>query len=754
MTTVTVTIDRQVYQRPGTSFAIYASTPDGDLFPGGLSLKGELAGLEEGDIVEVDGKLSSYQGRPQLEVVAYRIALPKSATGMAAYLARSPGIGPKSAERIVETLGADRVNELLLGDPTELAVALRVVPKLSSKAIRALVEAAREAGPERELTIYLAGLGMTAGTIKTVIRTLGMEAPALVRGDPYTLTRVPGIGFLRADGYALQAGMDRQDPRRVRAAALYVLEESSGDGHTYLPRGDLVARAAEWLSAHADGRTIGAGEVAQAVDALIESRQVKADDGDLYTPALWHAELGVADHLQRLSDGDPDLIDEALVEAAMDRYRRESGIDLSHDQAAAVRGLVEAPVAVLRGGPGTGKTTITRALLAIYRQAGLQVLLLAPTGRAAHRQSEVCGQAASTIHRALGVDPRGGGFLHNEECPLEADVVLVDESSMLDVALTHSLLRAIQTGTRVMLIGDADQLPPVGPGAVFADVITSRAIPVFHLTTIHRQAAGSEVITGAYEVLAGRVPSSRPGQDLSPTPGAVYLVPTVCRDGEDDPDRVIRWALGRLARQGVQRSDVQILAPQRKGAAGTEALNTTLQAWANPDGAPAGGGLRVGDRVLQTKNDYNLGVWNGDVGILKATGEQQAQDKDGAPKVDRTGAPVMERWVEVDFLDGRLVRYGEEPAQALDLAYAVSVHKAQGSESRIVFLVLHRSHYRMLSRAIIYTGITRARETLVLVGSNQAIALAVKDAGGVERNSRLAARLVAALGAPAAAKAG
>lgn len=328
--------------------------------------------------------------------------------------------------------------------------------------------------------------------------------------------------------------------------------------------------------------------------------------------------------------------------------------------------------------------------------------------------------------------------MYSEEDPLSGDAFLCDEMSMLDVLLGDAILQAIPRGSRLILIGDVDQLPPVGPGAVLLDLIASGVVPVVRLTQVHRQAAGSMIIAGSARILRGVPPEMLDARGLDLTPGRVWYMPTLCKDGTDDPSRVIRWALQRLKTLGVDPSEVQILTPMRKGPAGTVTLNQAMQAWANPEGLPAIRDLREGDRVIQTKNVSALGIWNGDVGRLLRSWEE--------PKKDwrKKGPAPLETWIEVDFLDGRIVKMAGPQTSHLELAYAITVHKMQGSEARVGFVVLHPSHYRMLSRAIFYTALTRFRDTAILVGDDQTIRQACRDIASVTRHSHLVRRLRAA----------
>jgi exodeoxyribonuclease V alpha subunit len=558
--------------------------------------------------------------------------------------------------------------------------------------------------------IFLQGLGVSLAYASRIQKRYGAEAVRIVSDNPYRLARdVQGIGFATADRIARGMGIGLQDPRRIQGGVVHALQMLVDDGHVFAPRPELEARASEML---------GGGDAAGAVGALVGEGALLLDGDDVYLPWLHRAEVELAGRLQLL-----------LAQPVVAPKLRDADlVKLSDGQKRALAELGRATVAVLTGGPGTGKTTVTRALVQSWEAAKRRVLLAAPTGRAAKRLADATGRPALTVHRLLewGRVPEGGKrkgpFGRDREHPLKCDLLIVDEASMLDLPLARGLFDAVPPGAHVVLVGDVDQLPPVGAGQVLADVIASRAVPVARLTEVFRQAEGSGIVENAYRILRGEPPVGASRDEK----GDFYVVPA------DDPERARDLVL-RMCKERIPDAfgfdpvrDVQVLTPMHRGAAGTEELNKLLQAALNP----RSDGVRhrerrfaVGDKVMQVRNDYDRDVFNGDVGRVVL-----ADDEDGSALVT------------VDF-DGKRAVYTDDELDELELAYAISVHKSQGSEYPVVVLTLLMQHYMLLRRNLFYTAVTRGKKLVIVVGDARAIRRAVEDTHVEPRHSRLGERM-------------
>lgn len=648
------------------------------------------------------------------------ILAPESTDGLVKYLASGAfeGIGPVGAERIVAALGLDAL-EKIRANPEVLASV-----KGLKKAVREnLARELRLRLSEHERLAFLRGVGLNATQARDVYARFGDECEAAVRRDPYALAGViGGVGFATVDRIAASLGWSPDALERCRAGLLHVLGEAAGDGHVLLERERLLALAVELLDAPPRER------IERAFDELVASRRVVVDEERrVYLAHLFRAEVALAQAIARLVHaGERDaLADEARVRAAETR----NGLELDDAQRRAVVGLLSHPVALLTGGPGVGKTTIVRLVVELAERAGARVLLASPTGRASRRLAEATGREAATIHRMLGFEPHSGGFAHGEDRPLAADLVIVDEVSMLDVLLAAQLLSAIAAPTRIVLVGDPNQLPSVGPGNVLADLIASGVLPVERLSRIYRQKTGGLIVANAHRILAGEQPLL---PDRGDHRADFYFFPV--DDAAGAAERLVEVVTERIpATFGIDwLADVQVLAPMYRGDCGVDALNERLRDRAL--GAPERGlfgdaarkqGFRVGDRVIQTRNDYEKDVFNGDMGRIRAV------HGDGG--------------VDVAFPE-RDLHYTSENRSDLQLAFAITVHRAQGSEYPAVVFPLSTQHAVMLRRNLLYTASTRAKRLLVLVGSRRALELALADDRTETRLSGLASRLRGLLG--------
>lgn len=654
----------------------------------------------------------------QFKATSVLLNAPRTDDGLRRYLASAGvrGIGATMATRIVDWFGSETTS-ILETTPERLGE----VPGIGAKRAEALAEAWREAAGGRALSILLRGLGLSARRVVDIQRRYGDDAYLVVTTQPYRLAEeVRGIGFAIADQLARAQGMPDDHPDRQAAAVRHVVSRATDDGHCFLPAADI-----------ADGlRRLGVPcpDLGPVLDRLAgEGRLIDVGDETraVAVPKLAGAELAVAEGLALRPEGDAN-VDTADVDRRIAAAEQRVGLELDPTQRAAVRAAATQPLTVITGGPGTGKTTLVRVLLAVVEGAGAQWSCASPTGRAAKRLEEATGHEASTIHRLLEVQGGTLAFGRNADNPLEIDGLVVDEASMVDIRLIAALLAALPTDRPcpLVLVGDADQLPSVGPGQVLRDVLDSEAVPMVRLQRVHRQAARSGIVVAASEVNAGRVPDSgeKAGHD------DFFLVP------RSEPDDVVRTVLEvvtqRLPAKGFDPiTDVQVLVPTRRGRLGTEGLNEALHdALVPKDAATLTFGSRkvsVGDRVVCTRNRYDLEVFNGDLGVVEDLGKSTLTVR----------------------MDDRAVVWPRDEMDDLELAWAMTVHKSQGSEYPAVVLVLHRAHTVLLRRNLVYTALTRAQRFFCGVGEPDAWGRAARQQRGDQRHTRLAALLRRAVGA-------
>lgn len=696
---VTVTIERVVFSNERGWAILKGELDDGQE----ITVVGSLSHLHPGETVRFSGDWEDNRrfGR-QFAARAAEVTRPATARGLERYLGGIDGVGPATARLLVDALG-EEVLDVIREHPERLLE----VRGIGETRARAIVAAVCDRDGHADQVAQLRQWDVPPHLVPKILKLYGTAAVEWVRENPYRLiTDFHGVGFKTADSIAQGIGVPVTAPERVRAGVLHVLREASGEGHVFLPRARLMSAVTRLLGLTGD----------HVLPELVELEEVErvVIDGEAVYLSYWHTvESLVAARLRALASA-PDTKppapepDPALV----------GDIELSPRQREAVELARREKVLVITGGPGTGKTTITRVVLAALAQGEQEVVLCAPTGRAAKRLAEATGHPAATIHRTLGYNPEGG-WGRTRLNPLSADVVLVDESSMVDVELVYRLLDAVPDGARLVLVGDADQLPSVGPGRVLRDVIESGVVPVVELDQIFRQAARSQIVVNAHRVNAGldlHVPEKGESADF-------YLVE------RDEPteaaDLVVRLATEVLPRKfGFDpRRDVWVMAPMRRGPLGVEALNLRLQDVLNPSGEPFGDhGLRVGDRVMQHRNNYDIDVFNGDVGRVESFDPEQDE-----------AVVVLE--------DNRRVGYDKKARRDLQLAYATTVHKAQGSEFPCAVMVVHTTHFIMLQRTLLYTGMTRARRLLVVVGNQAGVARAIENSEAGERHSGLTWRL-------------
>jgi exodeoxyribonuclease V alpha subunit len=719
--TLSGTIERITFQNPETGFAVLRVQAGGRR--GLVTVVGTLASPEVGEYVEAAGAwVQDREHGLQFKADELRTTPPQTAAGIEKYLGSGlvKGIGPHFARKIVEVFG-DRALAVIDESPSFL----KEIKGIGPRRLQRIRDSWEEQKAVRNIMVFLQSHGVGTARAVRIYKTYGDQAVDLVRANPYRLaTDIWGIGFKTADDLAARLGVDRASPLRARAALRYVLQELSGDGHVGFPEEGLV----EGTLLPDNLRNVLADIPREVLVAAVEEgraegelvREPGGEEPWLYLKPLFLAELGVARALHKLQEGEHPL--PALdFDAALAWVEKKIGLQLAPAQRDAIRQACTHKVLVITGGPGVGKTTIVRGILEVFGARGKRVALCAPTGRAAKRLTETTGREARTIHRLLEFDPSLGDFKRERHNPLDADLVVMDEASMVDVVLMHRFLKAVPAWGCVVLVGDVDQLPSVGPGTVLADVIASRAVPVVRLTEIFRQAEQSWIVRAAHSINQGERPESAPRDQ-----GDFYFVETAAPDAV--LDRIVTLVRDRIpARFGLDPfRDVQVLAPMNVSELGTRNLNARLQAVLNPprDGPEVeryGWKYRPGDKVLQTQNDYQKEVFNGEIGRISA--------------LDPAEKEVVVRYESKEVV----YDYGE--LDELTLAYALSVHRAQGCEYPAVVMPLHTQHYLMLQRNLLYTGITRGRRLVVLVGSRKALELAVRRQDTARRYSALCRRL-------------
>jgi exodeoxyribonuclease V alpha subunit len=673
---------------------------------------GTLLGVREDDDLRLTG---SWVHHPkfgkQLQVKTFAHVDPTTLDGLRRFLGsgRVRGLGKTMAARVVDHFGLDTV-EVLEHQPQRLREVRGIGVKTASK-----IEAAwRQHRESQQTMVFLTGHGVSPALAARVWKRYAAGTLQAVRTNPYRLAEeVRGIGFLTADRIARSIGIPADAPERHEAGLLHALRTGSDEGHTFLPRDELQVRAGDLLEVPASDLEPGVHRLAGR-DAVVIAGP--PPDPAVYLPHLEEAERTTADRLRRLLRVRRRL--KIHVQRAVEWYQSRSGIVLAGQQRAALEAALTHPVTVITGGPGTGKTTLVRGLTTILGRKGLQVRLCSPTGRAAKRLQEATGKPAKTIHRLLEFDPAGAAFSRHRDRPLKADAVVVDEVSMLDIELACHLVSAVPDGCRLVLVGDADQLPSVGPGAVLAELIASGAVPVIRLEQIFRQAARSLIVDNAHRINRGELPVLRDGeQDF-------YFI------RRDDPEAAARTVVAMATERIPARfrldpiDDVQVLVPMHRGELGVQSLNLELQHLLVPGGDELEVGsrrYRVGDKVMQVRNNYDLDVFNGDIGRVRSVDAE-------------------ERALVVVF-DGRHVTVAEDDLEDLVPAYACTIHKSQGSEYPAVVIGLHTQHYVMLQRNLLYTAITRGRRLVVVVGSRAALERAVRNSTVRHRHSLLAHRL-------------
>lgn len=712
---INVTIDRITFCNEQSGY--YVVKASSRQYPQGITLVGNFGYIQPGEEVKVYGTWACHPNfGMQFQVLRFTLLKPATLKGIEKYLGSGliKGIGPATARKLIETFGLDTL-EVIEKDPARLAecpgIGASKADKISSGWFlqRSI----------QDIMIFLQGHGISPAYAVKIYKKYDREAVRKISQNPYILAHeVSGMGFKKADVIAAEFGITGNDQRRLKAGILYVLTNAVNDGHLFLLEEELLQIARQTLAIDCDS------DIEAAISSLLaEKRLIKREfrQQNLYYQPVWYrAEENSAALVTRLAGNQRKVVREQVL-AALEQAFSAHGLQLSEIQQLAVESSLTNGFLIITGGPGTGKTTTLKAVVHAHRSMRRRVLLASPTGRAAKRLSEVSGFSALTIHRLLEFSPQEKGFKRNQQQPLDCDTLVIDEASMIDMHLFYSLLQAVPPHASLILVGDADQLPSVGAGLVLNELIKSERVPVVKLTSIFRQAETSNIIKNAHLINHGQMPQLTvpDGQSQSDC----YLVPA------EDPDKVIsllknivqKSLPGRLGYDPID--DIQVLTPMNRGKLGATNLNQVLQQALNP-AAPDKSEFehlnrifRVGDKVIQLRNNYDLEVFNGDVGLIR---EIQSEDQEAVIEFSQGSVTFQ----ATDFLD-------------LAHAYAITVHKAQGSEYKAVVMVVSTQHYMMLQRNLFYTGLTRARQTMVFVGSRRAISLAVRNNRPKMRNTLL-----------------
>ena len=681
-----------------------------------VAVVGNLAGARPGESLRLAGRWAVHRKfGEQFVVESFTAATPATIAAIERYLGSGliSGVGKELASRLVRAFGLSTL-DVIDAQPARLREVEGIGPVRAGQ----IVEAWRTQRDIREVMVFLQSCGVSTALAARIYSRYGKQSHDVIRRNPWQLAaEVSGIGFQSADAIATRLGVAPDSPQRAEAGVLHALQLRAERGDTWAPGEGLVADASSLLG-------LESARCETAIETLVRDKRLAREDagasGSLVAlPHLARAESDAAALLSTLLTAPTPPVLEKALESFLSGVQASgsgSGIALSALQQEAVRMTVRSKVLVITGGPGTGKTTLITAVVRLFERAHARIALCAPTGRAAKRLSEATGTEARTIHRLLEWSPQAGAFQRNTRTPVPCDILILDEASMVDAVLFSQLLAAIPTASRLVLVGDSDQLPSVGPGNVLAELISSGVLPVVRLTEIFRQAGASQIVVNAHRINAGLMP-----HQASPDDGDFFFIE------REDPESILSTVRELVTVRIPRRfsldphEDVQVLTPMRKGALGTARLNRELQALLNPGGVSlerGGVSFRMGDRVMQLSNNYDHGVFNGDIGIV--TG------------VDETARTVVARF------DDREVRYEWTDLDQLSLSYACSIHKSQGSEFPAVIVVLHMQHFVLLRRKLLYTAVTRGRKLAVLVGSRKALAVAVKSTGTGERCSLLA----------------
>ncbi|HEY2810809.1 MAG TPA: ATP-dependent RecD-like DNA helicase [Rhabdochlamydiaceae bacterium] len=670
------------------------------------TLVGSMPSIQPGETIRCKGMWKHHPEHGyQFEVKAFELEAPSDLLGIKKYLESGmiKGIGPVYAERIVNLFGLETL-DIIDATPERLSE----VPGIGGKRMEQIQKCWKEQNSIRNVMVFLRGHGASPAFAQKIYKTYGDASIEKVRANPFQLAKeIHGIGFKTADAIAKGIGIPHDSAARIDAGIEFTLWELSNEGHVCYPEGELAPQVSAILE-------VAEERVKERIAALVKNGDIIQENDKIWVKPLFFAEIGIARELARLKQA-PCRIRAVILDKAIEWVENKLHIALAPEQKDAVRWGMQEKVLIITGGPGTGKSTITKALLAITEKITGRILLAAPTGKAAKRINEITHRKAFTIHCLLEMDFTAGTFKRNKNNPLSCDLLIVDEASMIDTQLMYHLLKAIPADARVIFIGDVDQLPSVGPGIVLKDLISSEQLPVIRLKKIFRQAAGSRIITNAHKINEGIFP------DLSERKGSDFQFIEV-----DEPEEIVKRIVDLIkielpkGHRFHRFDDIQVLSPMKRGVIGTENLNVVLQQQLNPSAQPLhrmGRCFHMGDKIMQIRNNYEKEVFNGDVGKIV--------------EID-----LSENLLKAAF-DGKVISYDFTEMDELILAYAVSIHKFQGSECLCVIIPIHTSHFKMLYRNLLYTGLTRGKKRVIFIGTKQAIAIGIRNEEVLKRHTGL-----------------
>ncbi len=694
-----------------------------------VTIVGNFANIQAGQTLALEGTWRSHpKYGDQFQVSRYHETKPATLTGLEKYLGSGliKGVGPVTAKRIVAHFGLETLDII----ETQIQRLIEV-PGIAKKRVKMIQTAWESQKSIKEVMVFLQGHGVSTTYAVKIYKQYGNESISVVSENPYRLAMdIYGIGFVTADAIARNIGIEISSEFRAIAGIFHILGEAGEEGHCYLPQTELVERSVKLL-AHQDYHPVPETISELTTKLVINEKLVMHGDyqGQMicYKPSVYHTEKGMAERIYQLLQTKVN-VDMDRVHSWIDRYAAHQNTTLSIQQRQAVEMAASSSVLILTGGPGTGKTTTTRTIVALWKAMGKEIALASPTGRAAQRLQEVTGCEAKTIHRFLEFDPSSMRFKRNQDYPLTANAIVVDEASMLDIFLAFSLIKAIPIGTQLLLVGDTDQLPSVGAGNVLKDLIDSHQIPVMRLTEVFRQAQASQIVQNAHRINIGKYPNMEKVSNV-PQSDCMWLEMPNPEAGVHGMCDIISYLLPNLGFNPQQ--DMQVLCPMTRGEVGTRNLNEVLQQLLNPPHPSKPeikrGSMifRVGDRIMQKVNDYNREVFNGDIGTI-------------------TGVDLEEQEITVQFgaqFGQRSVTYDSADLNEITLARATTIHKAQGSEYPVVIIPMFMQHFLMLSRNLFYTGLTRAKQLAIIVGESKAIGLAVRQVSDRHRYTYLARRI-------------
>jgi exodeoxyribonuclease V alpha subunit len=698
------TIERVTFHSEDSGFCVLKVQAKGqrDL----ITVVGASASIQAGEFIECEGVwLNNKQYGLQFKADSIKAILPTTVEGMEKYLASGmiKGIGQGFAKRLVKQFG-ESVFEVIENTPHRLLE----VPGLGSERQNSIIQAWHDQRIIRDIMVFLQSYGVSTSRAVRIFKMYGAKSIEKVKENPYRLAQdIYGIGFKTADDLAQKLGIQPNSILRVNAGLIYCLQEQASNGHCGVERTELIDKTKALLAV--DESLVNLGIEQQAASHRIKVI-IEENETYCFLQGLYAAEKNIAARCQKLLKGQTKWSSWAdkKINHKMQEVQEQTQLILSPSQKDAVRAAIKNKMMIITGGPGVGKTTIVNSILKIISTSNVNILLAAPTGRAAKRLSESTGREAKTIHRLLAYSQSDRNFKYDEDNPLEADLIVIDESSMIDVLLMNTLLKAIHPDTALLLVGDVDQLPSVGPGAVLQDLINSNTIPTIKLTEIFRQASTSAIIVNAHGINQGKIPQASPPKTQSSNLSDFYVMH--CETPEEIAQKVIQLVTDRIPKRFEVNAiqDIQVLTPMRKGALGTLSLNIELQKYLNPQKeviSKFGTQYGIGDKVIQNVNNYDKDVYNGDIGFVRRLDKEE---------------DVM----TVQF-NNTEVEYDHSELDELNLAYATTIHKSQGSEYPVVVIPLSIQHYSLLERNLIYTAVTRGRALVIIVAQSKALAMAV-----------------------------